>query len=171
MVLSPDVIRLMEQLAEGIVCKLVKFIENEDAFSPDFYISATEPLSQLEDLLDYCRLYLPDRPDVVETLGYEREQLLHWAHIANEKNGNDLETRLAIAEAKGHTKGFAERLAKKIQHIVEMAREALISEKPAETEQDTTPGGSGKIGIWLWKLYQKTLKVVVDALLERVWPK
>ncbi len=28
-----------------------------------------------------------------------------------------------------------------------------------------------RIGTWLWKLYEKTLKVIVDAVLERVWPK
>jgi len=27
-----------------------------------------------------------------------------------------------------------------------------------------------RIGTWLWRLYEKTLKVIVDVVLERVWP-
>jgi len=46
-----------------------------------------------------------------------------------------------------------------------------IGETPAETERDTTPAKGGRIRAWLWKLYEKTLKVIVDAVLERVWPK
>ena len=30
---------------------------------------------------------------------------------------------------------------------------------------------SGKISNFFWKLYEKTLKVIVDAVLERCWPK
>lgn len=43
-------------------------------------------------------------------------------------------------------------------------------EKPAETEQSP---GTRKLGWrgWLLKLYEMTLKVLVDAFLERVWPK
>lgn len=43
--------------------------------------------------------------------------------------------------------------------------------KPGETEQQITPGIFGWIKGWLWKLYEKTLKVFFDAFLERVWPK
>lgn len=44
-------------------------------------------------------------------------------------------------------------------------------EKPTETGRDIAPGISGWIKSWLWKLYEKTLKVVVEAVLERFWPK
>lgn len=27
------------------------------------------------------------------------------------------------------------------------------------------------IGTWLWKLYEKTLRIILDALLDRMWPK
>ena len=42
------------------------------------------------------------------------------------------------------------------------------AEKPVETEQKTT---CAKIKASLWKLYEVTLKVIVDAVMERVWPK
>jgi len=125
----------MEQLTEEICCKLAKFIKNEQTFSQDFYISATEPLLQLENLLHYCRLYLPHRPDVVEMLEYEREQLFEWAHIGNGEKSSDAET---ISEARGRTKGFAMRLVNKLRLVTKMAREELISQKPTETEQKTT---------------------------------
>lgn len=50
-------------------------------------------------------------------------------------------------------------------------RDNLTSEKPVETEQSATHTRSGRIGTCLWKLYEKTLKVIVDAILERFWPK
>jgi len=28
-----------------------------------------------------------------------------------------------------------------------------------------------KITGWFWKLYETTLKVVIDAVMERIWPK
>jgi hypothetical protein len=43
--------------------------------------------------------------------------------------------------------------------------------KPGETGRDVGPGVFGWIKGWLWKLYEKTLKVVVEAILERYWPK
>lgn len=43
--------------------------------------------------------------------------------------------------------------------------------KAAETEQEIAPGIFGWIKGWLWKLYEKTLKVFFDAFLERFWPK
>jgi len=132
--LTEQIYNKMEHIAGEIISGLDKFTRNEQAFSLDFYISATESLTLAEELLDYLRLYLPDRPDLVKMIEQERNQLFEWAHIANGKNANDLETRIAIAEAKGHTKGFAERLAKKIQHIVEIAREELMLPKePMET--------------------------------------
>jgi len=48
---------------------------------------------------------------------------------------------------------------------------ATSAEKPAETAQSTALGKLGWIRGLLWKLYEKSLKVVVDAILERYWPK
>jgi len=49
--------------------------------------------------------------------------------------------------------------------------EASKQEKAAETEQNAASAKGSKIGNFLWKLYEKTLKAVVDAVLERWWPK
>jgi len=43
--------------------------------------------------------------------------------------------------------------------------------KPAETERNNTSSKGSRIGALLWKLYEKSLKVIVDSFLERVWPK
>jgi len=40
-----------------------------------------------------------------------------------------------------------------------------------ETERNTTATRSSRIEAWLWKLYEKTLKVIVDAILDRLWSK
>lgn len=50
------------------------------------------------------------------------------------------------------------------------AEKELESEKPAETEQDIAPAKRERES-WLLRLYEKTLKVIVDAVLERVWPR
>jgi len=39
-----------------------------------------------------------------------------------------------------------------------------------ETKQNTTLAKPERES-WLWKLYERTLKVIVDVVLERVWPK
>jgi hypothetical protein len=145
--MNPNVIRSMEQIAQEIISKLLKFSENEQAFSLDFYISATTPLLQLEDLLDYWRLYLPHRSDVVQMLEKERDQLFHWAHIVNETHGNDWESKKAIAEAKGRTTRFAQRLAKKLQNTLEIARGELGNDKPAETGQKAA---AIRKRVWIW---------------------
>ena len=46
-----------------------------------------------------------------------------------------------------------------------------LEQKPAETEQNNDPSKGSKIGTLFWKLYEKSLKVIVDAILERVLPK
>ena len=45
------------------------------------------------------------------------------------------------------------------------------TQKPAGKGWNNTPSKGSRIGAWLWKLYEKSLKVIVDAFLERVWPK
>jgi hypothetical protein len=44
-------------------------------------------------------------------------------------------------------------------------------QKPAEIVRNNASSKGSRIGAWLWKLYAKSLKVIVDAFLERVWPK
>jgi len=133
--MSPDVIKSKMQIAEEIIHKLEEFIRSEQAFSQDYYISATEPLLQLEDLLDYCRLHLPHRLDLIERTEQERNRLFEWARIANKTND---------AEAKVKTKGFAIRLVKKLQQILELLRDELAAEKPAKAKPNATPAKDGK---------------------------
>jgi len=64
-------------------------------------------------------------------------------------------------------KGTRYDLADTLQQIAQIEREELISEKPAETKQNATPAKLERES-WLWKLYEKTLKVIVDAVLEKV---
>jgi len=52
--------------------------------------------------------------------------------------------------------------------IADSAREELSSEKPAETGQNAAPAKDDKESLWL-VLYEKTLKVIVDAVLEKLW--
>jgi hypothetical protein len=47
----------------------------------------------------------------------------------------------------------------------------LASLKLEETKQDTTSSKGGWIGNFFWKFYEKTLKVIIDAVLEKWWPK
>ena len=49
--------------------------------------------------------------------------------------------------------------------------EADLAKQPAETERDIAPGIFGWIKGWLWKLYEKTLKVVIEVILEKSGPK
>ncbi len=44
------------------------------------------------------------------------------------------------------------------------------AKKPAETKPDTAPAKPERES-WPWRLYEKTLKVIVDVVLERLWPK
>ncbi len=52
--------------------------------------------------------------------------------------------------------------------LIEQALERVKAETPTETERNATPAKPEKES-WLWKLYEKTLKVIVDAVLGRVW--
>ena len=57
-----------------------------------------------------------------------------------------------------------------IQFAFETVKAYLTSEKPAGTEQKGTFAKPEKES-WLWKVYEKTLKVIVDSVLDRIWPK
>ncbi|MBA7472557.1 hypothetical protein ES707_07888 [subsurface metagenome] len=49
------------------------------------------------------------------------------------------------------------------------AEKEFESEKPAETGRNAAPAKYQGIRAWLWKLYEKTLKVIVDAVMEKMW--
>lgn len=56
-----------------------------------------------------------------------------------------------------------------IETALERVKVDLASLKPAETGRNATP--KSKIKDFFWTLYEKTLKVIVDAVMERWWPK
>jgi len=49
--------------------------------------------------------------------------------------------------------------------------QADLAEKPAETEQSTTPAKRWWIKGFFWKLYEKTVKAFFDSYLGKSWPK
>ena len=85
--------------------------------------------------------------------------------ISNEDEAAEFDNLVNIV------RGAAYQLAEDLQEIAQTAREEVTSERAIESKQDATPARSGRIGTWLWKLYEKTLKVIIDAVLERSWPK
>lgn len=46
-----------------------------------------------------------------------------------------------------------------------------LTNKYAEKDRNNAPSKYSRIGALLWRLYEKSLKVIVDAFLERFWPK
>lgn len=67
-------------------------------------------------------------------------------------------------------KGALYELSDNLHQIAEYANEELITHKPAEKEQNTPSAKFLGIKAFIWKLYEKTLKVIVDAVLEKLWP-
>lgn len=163
--MKPDTVESKRQIAEEIIRKLEVFIRNEQAFSQDYYISATEPLIELENLLVYLRLL--HRSEVVKMIENERNQLFHWARIASGQKSDDAKT---IAEAKGRTKGFATRLVVVLREAlavdvfeteaIQKNKEDSVAEKAAETEQENKDAKREREGMILPKppeIFQKIL--------------
>jgi hypothetical protein len=53
-----------------------------------------------------------------------------------------------------------------LEIALQAANAALPQEKPAETGQKAISGKRGRVGAWFWTVYEKTLKVVVHAVLD-----
>ena len=62
----------------------------------------------------------------------------------------------------------AHRLAQKLRLIAEKAESE--QQKQIKIVQNNTPAKRERES-WFWKFYEKTMKVIVDAFLQRVWPK
>ena len=54
--------------------------------------------------------------------------------------------------------------------MLDTALKWVKADLAAEKGQNAAPSKPEREG-WWWKLYERTLKVVVDAVLERLWPK
>ena len=88
--------------------------------------------------------------------------------------------RAVGSESMGHIKSFLIQTCnvpdptnltwREILAHLEVYLHSQKAEQPAATEQNATPAKPEREN-WLWKLYEKTLKVIVDTVLDRVWPK
>ena len=155
----PYEIELMEQLAKKLNRLADKGPEDSLYYSCFFNNTFDRPMRKVILWLEY------NKPSVAKSTEEEYNNLVEYADSSNAENGQEI--RLFT----DFTKRSARYLAEKLQRISQMAKDELTTEKPTEVEQKTTPAKHGRIGTWLWKLYEKTLKVIVDAVFERLWPK
>lgn len=65
----------------------------------------------------------------------------------------------------------AHQLVQTLRQVVKAVEEELVNKEPAVTGENASPAKYWGIGDWFWKLYEKTLKVIVDAVMERMWSK
>lgn len=68
-------------------------------------------------------------------------------------------------------KGALYELSDNLHQIAEYANEELITHESTEKEQNTPSAKFLGIKAFIWNLCGKTLKVIVDAVLEKWWPK
>jgi hypothetical protein len=162
----PDEIEKMEQIAENLDDWAKKESHNIAISNLDYYISAAKTMEGFNVVLEWLRY--KNKPHEAEKLHDEAAELLGFAEIVGQKDSN-----LKIDESfcfRDLAQAQAIVLSKHLRHIAEMARKELPTEKAAETEQNATPVKPERESWWL-KLYEKTLKVIVDAVMERWWPK
>jgi len=57
-----------------------------------------------------------------------------------------------------------------LRRIAQKGSQDLTSKKPAEPELGTTPAKRRGIRAWLWKLYEKTIKAIWGAVLDKYNP-
>ncbi|MBN1804209.1 MAG: hypothetical protein JW837_03055 [Sedimentisphaerales bacterium] len=69
-------------------------------------------------------------------------------------------------------KDVTDEITEMVKFLDKCKDEVIRGIKQAEPEQNTKPAKRWrKISNFFWKLYEKTLKVIVDAVLEKFWPK
>ena len=144
----------------------------EDIGHVSFYGSMLQALENLPNLVEE---WLSDfRPNQLDPIRKDFDELYEKAkdvdRIRGEEDGSG-EVSVMIAKA------AARKLAERLRLIADTAEsyqeQTLIVrhiENPAETEQNSAPTKGSRNGNFFWKLYEKTLKVIVDAVLEKVWP-
>jgi hypothetical protein len=67
-------------------------------------------------------------------------------------------------------KDVTNEIAEMVKFLDKCKDEMIQGIKPAERGGNAIPEKPEREG-WWWKLYEKTLKVIVDAVLEQMWPK
>ena len=164
---TPSEIKLLEQVAD----KLEEWANRVEPKLPahighiSFYGSLKKALDNLSDLaFTWLRSRMPRHLDSIQKDFndlYEKAKAVDHERSESGGEANILKYQAQAA---------AKKLAQKLRLIVKMTKENLAAEKPAETEPNTTPAKLQRES-WLWKLYEKTLKVIVDAVMERLSPK
>lgn len=139
-----------------------------------FYGSLLKALGNLPDLmLTWLRSNMPEQ---LESIQKDLDDLYEKARfVDHERSETGREASIAKCQAKAGAKNLAKKL-RLLEGIVESRHQQVeIREKPAEkgqkaegTEQNSIPA---KTWAMLCKLYEITLKVMIDAVLDRIWPK
>jgi len=151
----------LEKWAERVEPKLPEHIRHIS-----FYGSLKKALDNLPDL---AFTWLQSRmPEQLESIRKDFDGLYEKTKEVDRQRSESPSASANILKCQAQV--AAKNLSQRLRLIVKMARENLTIEEPAETKQDIAPAKREREG-WLWRLYEKTLKVIVDAVLERVWPK
>ncbi len=127
-------------------------------YSRDYFIKVTK---EAPDSIK------PKLSKIVEEEAFELiNMLLKWA---NEKYSNCfVEPDKRFYNIPYSDEELANKWDTDVQKINLYMNSGNHEEKPAEIEQNATPAKPERES-WLWKLYEKTLKVIVDAVLGKVW--
>jgi len=152
--------KLQEHIRQGNIV-------HEQIGRPSFSGSLKNAINNLPDLvLTWLRSHMPEQLDSIHKDLNDLYEKVRF--VDHERTDTGEEANIAKCQAQAAAKN----LAKKLLLLDELHREQIeIREKPAKTEQSKPLGKLGWIKAFLWKLYEKSLKVVVDAILERVLPK
>lgn len=80
---------------------------------------------------------------------------------------NDFTKDLWASYKTPKNKSFEETHKRTILYALENVK-ANLDKKAAETEQKIISTWHSRIGAWLWKLYERSLKVVFDAIMDKI---
>lgn len=191
----PREIKLMEQIANRVEVAIyeAKGVCKEELLPWACYLSAIKSLRGIDKVLDFLHYHKPELAGPVEKayqelliLATASDQECKLQSLEVPKSAESTlkacedylkraEARNAVHVAKIELCQSAEiqskALAKKLRHIAKMARKDLTPEKPAETEQNTTPAKRRGIIIWckglVRELYGLTIERITKAYLDK----
>ncbi len=132
-----------------------------------FYGSLLNALGNLPDLV--LTLLLSRMPEQLDSIKKDLNDLYEKAKaVSHERSESGGEANILKCQAQAAAASLGEKL-RLVESIIESRREQIEnSKKPAETERNATSAKPERES-WIWKLYEKTLKVIVDAVLGKVW--
>ena len=164
--MSPDAIKLLEHIAQRLEIlandkQWLKRLSN-GLTGLGCRSSLTECLRGFSTVLEELRYH---KPDSARSLQQSHERVLSFAKSIDQKVKQG-QKNLSFDTLALQTSLFL--FVKKLRHIAKMARDELECQEATETKQNATPAKPERES-WLWKLYEKTLKVIIDAVLGKVW--